>query len=62
MSKRVPKRYGEKVTQEHVGSDGGPIQTRELSPLERARRLAFLLEKARRTLDGEIGRERARLC
>ena len=41
MSKRVPKRYGEKVTQEHVGSEGGPIQTRELSPLERARRARF---------------------
>ena len=30
---------------EHSGKDGGPIQTQEtMSPLESARRLAFILE------------------
>lgn len=27
LSKALPKIYGDKVTQEHVGKDGGPIQT-----------------------------------
>ncbi len=42
---------------EHTGKDGGPIETRELSPLELARRVAFALEKGRRALEG-IGDER----
>lgn len=33
---------------EHTGKDGGPIETREMSELEVARRLAFILESARR--------------
>lgn len=28
LAKWDPKRYGEKVTQEHVGADGGPIQSK----------------------------------
>lgn len=27
LSKLAPKRYGDKITQEHTGTDGGPIQT-----------------------------------
>ncbi len=35
------------------GKDGGPIETRELSPLEAARRLAFAWEKGLRALEGK---------
>lgn len=27
LSKLAPKRYGDKITQEHTGADGGPIQS-----------------------------------
>lgn len=27
LSKLAPKRYGDKITQEHTGTDGGPIQS-----------------------------------
>jgi len=27
LSKLAPKRYGDKITQEHTGADGGPIRT-----------------------------------
>jgi len=27
LSKMLPKKYGDKITQEHTGTDGGPIQT-----------------------------------
>jgi hypothetical protein len=30
---------------EHTGADGGPIQTEELGDTDRARRIAFLLQK-----------------
>jgi hypothetical protein len=41
VSKLLPKKYGERITQEHVGANGGPIQTASkldldsLSPDER---------------------------
>jgi hypothetical protein len=38
---------------EHTGEDGGPIETRELSDLEAARRIAFILDKAARQQDGD---------
>jgi hypothetical protein len=38
---------------EHFGKDGGPIETRELSPLEAARRLAFAWQKGIRALEEE---------
>lgn len=31
--KLAPKKYGEKVIQEHTGADGGPIQTKDVSDL-----------------------------
>ncbi|WP_159585929.1 DNA-packaging protein [Chelativorans xinjiangense] len=34
--------------QEHTGKDGGPIETKDTSDLEVARRVAFLLNKATR--------------
>jgi hypothetical protein len=27
LSKLAPKKYGDKITQEHTGADGGPVQT-----------------------------------
>lgn len=33
---------------EHTGKDGGPIETKDATPLETARRIAFILEKAKR--------------
>lgn len=27
LSKMLPKKYGDKITQEHTGADGGPIQS-----------------------------------
>jgi hypothetical protein len=33
-SKVAPKKYGDKITQEHVGADGGPIEFRDSSALK----------------------------
>ena len=33
---------------EHSGPDGGPIETREISDIDRAKAMAFLATKARR--------------
>ena len=44
--KVAPKKYGEKITSEHTGPDGGPIETKELSDLDAVRRINFLLRKA----------------
>ena len=46
LSKLVPKKYGTKVTAEITGADGGPVKTEELSSMEVARRVAFLLASA----------------
>lgn len=43
--KLQPKKYGERVTQEHVGADGGPIKT-ETSDKDLARWIAFKLAAA----------------
>lgn len=45
MGKGSPKKYGEKVAHELTGRDGNPIETKELSPEEYARRIAFGLAK-----------------
>jgi hypothetical protein len=42
-SKLAPKKYGDKITQEHTGADGGPIVTQSSSDL--ATTAAFLLRK-----------------
>jgi len=42
LSKALPKIYGDRVTAEVTGKDGGPLQVDD-SPLETARRLAFVL-------------------
>lgn len=33
-SKMAPKKYGDKVTTEHVGADGGPIEVKDVTPAE----------------------------
>jgi phage terminase small subunit len=38
---------------EHTGKDGKPIETKDVSDLETARRVAFLLEKGKRELEQE---------
>ena len=44
--------YGKPVApQVHTGVDDGPIQVQEASPLETARRSAFLLALAKRQID-----------
>ena len=42
-SKLAPKVYGDRQTVEHSGKDGGPIETKDLSSKEIARRIAFML-------------------
>jgi hypothetical protein len=41
LSKALPKIYGDKLTAEVTGKDGGPIET-DATPLEIARRVAFI--------------------
>jgi len=41
--KLAPKKYGDRVLNEHTGPNGGPIQTEELSARDVARRIAFAL-------------------
>jgi len=45
MGKCAPKKYGDKVTQEHTGPNGGPIETRNLSKAEADKRIAELTAK-----------------
>ncbi len=45
-SKLLPKRYGDKL--QHTGEGGGPVNVKDLSTTELARRLIFLLGKAAR--------------
>jgi hypothetical protein len=47
-SKLSPKKYGDKASVEMTGKDGGPIETKDVSHLELARRIGFLLEKGKR--------------
>lgn len=48
LAKMLPKVFGDKVVNEHVGKDGGPvaIETKEVTDLEAARRIAFMLGRA----------------
>jgi hypothetical protein len=42
-AKMMPKLYGERVTAELTGANGGPIQTADMTESEIARRIAFTL-------------------
>lgn len=49
MARRNPRRYGDRVSAELTGRDGGPLQVEhERSPMELARMVAFALEVAKR--------------
>lgn len=52
LEKLKPKKYGTKPI-ELSGPDGGPIQTKDVSDLEIARHLAFLLEAGARAAESE---------
>lgn len=45
LSKLAPKKYGEKVTAELTGADGGPVQVADVTDMEIARRVVYLLER-----------------
>lgn len=45
LSKLAAKKYGDRVSAELSGPNGGPIQTEEVTDTERARRLAFVLQQ-----------------
>lgn len=55
LSKMAPKRYGDKTEVAHTGPGGGPIETREVSNLELARRILFIVGSAIRESEGERG-------
>ena len=59
LSKALPKLYGDRLTAEMSGPDSGPIKTQEMSPLELARRIAFIFEKGRRKLAKQREAEQA---
>jgi hypothetical protein len=50
LAKALPKVYGDKVTAEVTGKDGGPLKV-ERTPFEIAQRLAFLLTAGAEDLD-----------
>lgn len=45
-AKLLPKKYGDSVTQKHVGPNDGPVQISDMSDREIGRRIAFALSKA----------------
>lgn len=49
-SKLLPKVYGDKVSAELTGKNGGPIQTEDVSEKELARRIAFALAQGQEDL------------
>lgn len=51
MSKLASKRYGDRVTQEITGKDGGAIEVADVGPVEAARRIAFALRQGTETDD-----------
>lgn len=48
LSKVLPKIYGDKQSVEMTGKDGGPIETKDVSDIDRAKAMAFLASKAAR--------------
>jgi hypothetical protein len=47
MSKLAPKKYGEKIVNEHAGPDGGGIPVKVTTDTDRAKALAALIAKTR---------------
>ncbi len=46
LKNRAGDDWSDKTVQEHTGPDGGPVQVENLSTVEAARRIAFVLAKA----------------
>jgi hypothetical protein len=53
-AKLQPKKYGDRITQELTGKDGGPIETKDVSDVDRAKAMAFLATKAARQKQAEV--------
>lgn len=47
-SKLQPKKYGDKITQEHTGANGGAIELSTVTDTDRAKAMALLATKAQR--------------
>ena len=52
-SKLLPKRYGDKIVQEHTGPDGGPVVIDDVSTLELAMFIGLALRKAAKIRDSK---------
>ena len=52
MAKMAPKKYGDRIVQEHSGPDGAPIEVTAVTHEKRARALALILAKAKAREDG----------
>lgn len=52
-SKLVPRLYGDKITNEHTGADGKPIEYANLTSEERLDRISSIFEQARARRDTE---------
>lgn len=52
MAKMSPKKYGDKITQEHSGVDGKPIEVAAVTHEKRARALALILGRAKARENG----------
>jgi hypothetical protein len=50
LKNRQKERWKDKQDHEHSGPDGGPIKTEDVSGIDVARRLAHVLERARREI------------
>jgi hypothetical protein len=48
IARMAPKKYGDRVTNEVVGKDGGPIETAQVTDIDAARWIAMTLEKGAR--------------
>lgn len=53
LSKALPKIYGDRVTTEVSGPNGGPIQTEDISPTDAGRRILFALKQLARAAQSE---------
>lgn len=53
LRNRQGQKWRDKIDHELTGKDGGPIETKDVSPIDFARRAAFLFAQAQKELDKE---------
>jgi hypothetical protein len=53
LSKLAARKYGDRIATELSGPNGGPIETADVTDIEAARRMAFILAKGMRAQEGE---------